>query len=414
MKSISLCFQVHHPFHFQTYRFLDIGSNKSYYDEQRNEREIIEAATNYYLPTNEFLLKLISKSKGKLKLTFYISGTAIDQFLMYVPKVLNSFRQLADTGQVEFLGSTSSHSLISFTNRKTELVNQIKDYKAKIGYYFEKKPHVFVNSDLMYSDLIGKDIYESGYRAMITNGIRKMLTWQSPGYVYSNCLKQEMHVYCRNELISNQLEDQLNKLISDESNITINSFMAILHNHTKEEPVLNIFNDYKILGGLGIDKKHSFFKAFVTQVNKSNEMEFVFPSEISERYGPVSVIKAYEPICWVNHFHSDYYPGNELQTEAIKQLYLLGGLISEIDNINLQADWNYLQTSDHIHLMDDQHPEYHSDENSDCIYKTKYDAFINFMNILDDFRLRLIKESKKNEKTSSQIKSQNTPVKRQN
>lgn len=414
MKSISLCFQVHHPFHFQTYRFLDIGSNKSYYNEPRIEREIIEAAEKYYLPTNEFLLKLISKTSGKLKLAFYISGTAIEQFLMYKPELLNSFKQLADTGQIEFLGSTSSHSLISLTNQKTELINQIKDYQAKIGYYFGKKPNVFVNSDLMYSDLMGKDIYESGYRAMITNGTRKILTWQSPGYVYSNCFKPEMHVYFRNELISNQLEEQLNKLNSEESNTFKNSFLAILNNLNKEEPVVNFYTDYKILGGVGLDKKHSFLKTFVSQVNRSNEMEFVFPSEISELYGPVAAIKAYDPICWVNHFHSDYYPGNELQTEAIKQLYLLRSLISEIDNINLQADWNFLQTSDHIHLMDDQHPEYRGDENSDCIYKTKYDAFINFMNILDDFRLRLIKESKKKEKKPAQIKSQKTPVKRQN
>lgn len=413
MKSINLCFQVHHPFHFQTYRFLDIGSNKPYYDEPKIEREINEAAENYYLPTNEFLLKLISKSSGKLKLSFYISGTAIEQFLMYNPELLNSFKQLADTGQVEFLGSTSSHSLISLTNQKTELMNQIKDYQEKVGYYFGKKPIVFANSDLMYSDLIGKDIYESGYRAIITNGIRKILTWQSPGYVYSNCVKPEMQIYFRNELISNQLEEQLNKLIVEESNIATNSFLVTLKNLKKEEPILTIYNDYKILGGLGIDKKHLLFKAFVSQVNRSNEMEFVFPSEISERYGAVAEIKTFEPVCWVNHFHSDYYPGNELQTEAIKQLYLLRDLIEEIDNINLLTDWNCLQTTDHIHLMDDQHPAYHNKENMDFIYKTKYDAFINFMNILDDFRLRLIKESKKKKKKPTQIKSQNTYNKRQ-
>lgn len=398
MKSINLCFQVHHPFHFQTYRFLDIGSNKSYFDEQKNEREINEASANYYLPTNEFLLKLISKNKDKLKLAFYISGTAIDQFLMYVPEVLNSFRQLADTGQVEFLGSTTSHSLISLTNKKTELINQIKDYQAKIGYYFGKKPRVFVNSDLMYSDLIGKDIYESGFRAMITNGTRKLLSWQSPDYVYSNCFKPGMHVYLRNERISNQLAEQFNKLSSDESGITANNLLTVLNNQNKEEPVLTIYNDYKTLGGAGINKKQSFFRAFVSQICRSNEMEFVFPSEILEQYGAVDTIKAYEPICWVNNFHSDYYPGNELQTEAIKQLYLLCELIKEIDNINLQTDWNYLQTTDHIHLMDDQHPAYHSNQNPDSLYKTKYDAFINFMNILDDFRLRLIKESKKERK----------------
>ncbi len=121
MKSISLCFQVHHPFHFHTFRFL-----------------------------------------------------------MYEPEVLISFRELADTGQVEFLGGTSSHSLISLTNLKDELENQLKDYQSKIAYLFGKKPTVFVNSDLIYSDLIGNDIADSGYQAMITNGSRKTLIWRSP------------------------------------------------------------------------------------------------------------------------------------------------------------------------------------------------------------------------------------------
>jgi alpha-amylase len=212
MKSICLCFQVHHPFHFQTYRFLDVGSTKSYYDDPRIEREINEAATNFYLPSNDFLLKLIHKCKGKLKLAFYISGTAIDQFLMYEPEVLTSFRQLADTGQVEFLGGTSSHSLISLTKHKTEFVRQLKDHQSKIAYHFGKKPSVFVNSDLLYSDLIGKDVSESGYRSMITNGSRKTLIWRSPNYVYSNCIKPKMHVYFRNELISDELAGNLNRL----------------------------------------------------------------------------------------------------------------------------------------------------------------------------------------------------------
>ncbi len=396
MKSICLNFQVHHPFHFQTFRFLDIGSEKSYYDDLRIEREINEAAINYYLPSNNFLLKLINKSKGKLKVAFYISSTAIDQFLMYEPEVLTSFRQLAETGQVEFLGSTMSHSLISLTNLKTELINQLKDYQAKILYLFGKKPQVFVNSDLLYSDFIGKDVADAGYRAMITNGSRKTLIWRSPNYVYSNSFMPKMHVYFRNELISDELAGHLNRLNSDKKEININSFLSLLNNLNKEEPILNLYLDYKSLGGFGIDKKEKYFQTLVSQINRMRDIDFVLPSEIAERYGPVSEINATEPICWLNNFHSYYHPGNELQTEAIKQLYMLNNMVSGIDELNLQKDWQYLQTTDHIHLMDDQHPAYSGDGNYQ--YKTKYDAFINFMNILDDFRLRIHKESKKKEK----------------
>jgi len=407
MKSICLCFQVHHPFHFQTFRFLDIATNKSYYDDHRIEREINEAATNFYLPTNKFILDLIRKYKGKLKLAFYISGTAIDQFLMYEPEVLNSFKQLAETGQVEFLGGTLSHSLISLTDKKAELIHQLKDYQAKINYHFGEKPLVFVNSDLLYSDLMGKDIYEAGYRAMITNGSRKALIWRSPNYVYSNCIRQKMHVYFRNEQISNELSTQLDNMNSEVNEINPNSLISLLNNPNNDEPLRNIFINYTALGGFGIEKKEKYIRTMVSQINKMRDVDFISPSEIAERYGPVAEINASEPICWVNNFHSNYYPGNELQIEAINQLYMLKEMVSKIDNLNLQIDWQYLQTTDHIHLMDDQHPAYRGNGSSNLIYKTKNDAFINFMNILDDFRLRILKESQKKDKKQASNSQQN-------
>lgn len=411
MKSISLCFQIHHPFHFQTFRFLDIGTNKSYYDDRRIEREINEAAINYYLPANKILLKLINKSKGKLKIAFYISGTAIDQFLMYEPDVLTSFRQLADTGQVEFLGGTSSHSLISLTYQKDELVNQLKDHQSKIAYLFGKKPAVFVNTDLIYSDLIGNDLADSGYQAMITNGTRKTLIWRSSNYVYSNFIQPMMHVYFRNEMISDELTGMLNSLNSDVQDINANNFTSLLKNMNPIEPLLNIYIDYKALGGFGIEKKEKFVQSFVSQIGRMPKVSFVLPSEIAEIYGPVAEINASEPICWLNNFHSYYYPGNELQMEAIKQLYLLNEIVANIDDINLEKDWQYLQTSDHIHLMDDQHPAYFSNNISNCIYKSKYDAFINFMNILDDFRIKILKFSKAQVKKQALLKRKSKSTK---
>ncbi|HAH25789.1 MAG TPA: alpha-amylase [Prolixibacteraceae bacterium] len=411
MKNICLCFQVHHPFHFQAFRFTDIDSNKSYYDDLRIEREINDAVTNYYSPSNDFLLKLIKKHPGKLKMAFYISGTASDQFLLYEPHVLTSFRELAHTGQVDFLGSTSSHSLVTLTNHKKELVHQIKDHQTKTEYLFGIKPQVFVNSDLIYSDLIGKDIAEAGYRAMITNGSKKTLVWRSPNYVYSNSHQPKMDIYFRNEQLSDELELELSRLDSPEKEDNPHNFLSFINNHHNDEPLVNIYIDYKALGGVEIEKKQQFIESMVSQIIESSNVEFVTPSEIAERLGSVAPILANEPICWVNNFHSYYYPGNELQTEALKQLYLLQNTATRIDmDINLQKDWQYLQTSDHIHLMDDQHPTYLDGNIAESLFKTKYDAFINYMNILDDFRLKLYKETGKREKkrTRRQVQNKNS------
>jgi alpha-amylase len=398
MKSINLIFQIHHPFHFQTFRFMDIETGKSYYDEQRIENEITDFATNYYLPTNEFLLKLISNKKNKLKIAFYISGTAIDLFTIYQPEVISSFRKLADTGRVEFLAGTPSHSLITLTNHKSELAKQLKEYQTKIEYFFGKKPSVFVNTDLLYSNLIGKDIEELGYQTIITNGIGKTLHWRSPNYVYSNCLNARQNVLFRNEYISNQLANTFTHIDQQNRKIKTEDFLTVLQSINNEEPLLNLFLDYSLLGGQSIDEKQKFMQSFISHINKEGQRSFNFLSEISEHYGAVAEINAGVPICMVNRFHPDYYPGNELQMEAIKQLYALGKLVDEVDDIQLLTDWNYLQTSDHIHLMDDQHPVYTGNGDSNFMFKTKYDAFINFMNILDDFSIRLKKEARKHER----------------
>ena len=102
-KSICLYFQVHQPTRLRTYRFFDIGKDSHYYDDFTNRTILKRVAQKCYLPMNELLLEAIGKSKGKLKLAFSISGSALEQFDRYAPEVLDSFRKLAATGKVEFL-----------------------------------------------------------------------------------------------------------------------------------------------------------------------------------------------------------------------------------------------------------------------------------------------------------------------
>lgn len=396
MRSICLYFRIHHPFHFQLFQTSDVGSSKSYYDDLRIEKEIKDATLNYYLPSNDFLFGLVKQYKEQFKLAFYISSTASDQFLMYEPEVLPSFNRLADTNLVDFLGSTYSHSLVTLTNHKKELVNQIRDHQSKTRFLFGVRPQVFTNSDLMYSDLIGKDIADAGYRAMITNGSPKTLEWRSPNYVYSNPYRPNLNVYFRNESISDSLTDTLKSLRS-ESDIYTDEIFQLISNVPESEPLINIYLDYQSIAGIGMNLKHMFLERLVSQIIQSNTFEFILPHQIADQYGPVAPIHAPEPICWVNSFNPGYFPGNDLQVEAIKQLYLLQNLVNKVDDLNLLKDWQYLQTSDHIHLMDDQHPIYQEDiENR--IYQTKFDAYANFLNILDDFRLKLHKAAKPKEK----------------
>ncbi|WP_319228986.1 hypothetical protein [Draconibacterium orientale] len=389
MKSICLYFQIHHPFHFRTFRFFDAGESKPWYDDSRNEREIQEAVTNYYLPTNNYLLKLIHQTKGKFKLSYHISGTSLEQFLMYTPKMLNSFRQLADTGQVEFTGGTASHSIVSLADKMDEFKRQIHLNREQIDYYFGFKTQVFANADLLYTNQIGEAVAETGYKTIITNGAKKILQWRSPNFLYSGKDVNGIKILFRNESISNEFSSLLNNPDNLEKPEQTEQLFEILKTIRPEEPVLNIYLNYKVMGGVGLDAKQRFFRLFVSKIIKDQTFAFGLPSETAEQFGSVAEIGSEEPVCWVEHFHSSWYPGNELQKEALKQLLKLEKRVLGSSDPNLKTDWRYLQTSDHFHLMDENHPDYLEQSLSQGIYKTRYDAFINFMNVLEDFRQRL-------------------------
>jgi len=413
MKNICLFFQIHHPFSFRTFRFFDIGESKSYYDEWRIEREIQDAATKYYLPTNNYFLKLILQNKGNLKLSFNISGSALDQFLMYAPQLITSFMQLAETGQVEFTGSTDSHSIASLSDKKNEFIQSIKLSQERTEYYFGQKPKLFVNTDLLFDNRIAEIAAEAGYPAILTNGTKKILQWRSPNYLYCAEDRKHITVLFRNENISDELSLILINPDKTEARKQYEKLSSMLNTINPNEPIINIYLNYKSLGGINRLEKQQLFQTFVSKIIKNKTYNFSLPSRMIEQYGSVSEIGTEEPISWVEYFNSAYYPGNELQKDAISQLYKLSKKAKSTNDNNLKIDWKYLQSSDHFHLMDESHPDYNSNYSAQNTFKSKYDAFINYMNILEDFRLRLKAEEAKQKKMQVHQKSTPSLAKRQ-
>src|SRR5690554_7370224 len=108
MKTICFYFQVHQPFRFRRYLFFDIGNDHYYFDDYTNERIMAKVAERCYLPANAMLLKLLKKHKGKFRVAFSISGMAMEQFRLYAPEVLESFKDRKSTRL------NSSHVRISY------------------------------------------------------------------------------------------------------------------------------------------------------------------------------------------------------------------------------------------------------------------------------------------------------------
>ena len=204
MKTVCLFFQIHQPFRHRRYRFFDIGNDHYYYDDYTNESVMRKIALKSYLPTNKLLLNLATKLDGKFKVAFSITGLALEQFALYAPEVIKSFQELVKTGCIEFLSETYSHSLSSLKD-KTIFESQVKLHDQLIFELFGLKPRVFRNTEMIYSDVIGAEVAEMGFDAILTEGAKHVLGWKSPNYVYVNAINPRLKVLMRNFKLSDDI-----------------------------------------------------------------------------------------------------------------------------------------------------------------------------------------------------------------
>ena len=78
---VGLCFyfQVHQPFRIRNYDFNEIGVNHFYEDYEKNFEILNKVADKCYLPTNAKMLELIERHNGKFRISYSISGVALEQ-----------------------------------------------------------------------------------------------------------------------------------------------------------------------------------------------------------------------------------------------------------------------------------------------------------------------------------------------
>ena len=157
MKTVCFYFQVHQPWRLKTYRFFQMGKDHNYLDDFTNRSIMQKIARECYLPMNALLLSLIKQNKGAFRCSFSITGSAVEQFKAYAPEVLDSFKELAATGCVEFLGETYSHSLSSLYSTE-EFKQEVKLHSAMLKEELGIKPTAFRNTELIYSDDIAATV----------------------------------------------------------------------------------------------------------------------------------------------------------------------------------------------------------------------------------------------------------------
>jgi len=275
---------------------------------------------------------------------------------------------------------------------KEEFARQVLAHKSLIKEHFGQEPEVFRNTELVYSDEIGSMVAGMGYKAMLTEGAKHVLGWKSPNFLYCNAINPKLKLLLKNFKLSDDIAFRFSNKGWPEYPLTADKYVEWLNQTPKNEEVINLFMDYETFGEHQWEETgiFEFMKALPESVFRNSPFTFSTPSEVAKKLQVVSAAHVPNPISWADEERDlTAWLGNEMQHEAFEKLYSLGEKVYATNDDSIKQDYAYLQVSDHFYYMSTKFfsdGEVHSYFNP---YDTPYDAFINYMNILSDFEIRV-------------------------
>ena len=387
MKTICLYFEIHQPVHLKRYRFFDIGKDHYYYDDYENERSITEVAQKSYIPALQTMLEMAKTFGKQFKVSFSLSGVALEQLEMYASEVIDLLLQLSETGCVEFLAEPYSHGLSSLCNEDV-FIEETKRMVKKIKELFGQTPKVLRNSSLIYDDEIGALAGRMGFKGMLIEGAKHILGWKSPHFVYSCAMDPSVKLLVRDYKFSDDISLRFNDSSWNEYPLFADKYICWIDQLPQEEQIVNIFMD---LCALGIYQPLSsnileFLKA-LPALAKDKGIVFATPSEIFDRCKPVAPLEVAYPISWHDEERdTSCWLGIGMPREAFNKLYQEAGRILACRDRRIKQDWDRLQACDNLHYITTKPTGVGMYRG---FYESAYDAFTNYMNILGDFIKRV-------------------------
>ncbi len=409
MKAVSFNFEIHQPFRLKRYRFFDIGNDHYYYDDFLNDDIVTRIAAQSYMPAAETLLRMINDTKGAFRCSISITGAAIEQFEQYVPEFIDLLKKLADTGKVEFLATPYAHSLAALYDPE-ELAQQVKAQCDKLHSLFGVKPKVFRNTELIYSDDIAPQVLAMGFKGCLTEGAKHILGWKSPNYVYTAASAPKLKLLLRNSKLSDDIAFRFSDTSWDAFPLTADKYIDWIASTPADEQIINICLNLETFGGMQPASTGIFqFLEALPRFAAERGVEFWTPSEAVSKLKSVGELAVVHPISAADEARdTSAWLGNALQREALDKLYAAGERVRLCEDRRLKQDWWYLQASDHFYYMSTKHFADGSVHANFSPYETPYQAFINYMNVLADFLVRVDEQyplSVDNEELNSLLKT---------
>jgi alpha-amylase len=395
MPSVCFYFQVHQPYRVKKYKVFDIGHDPHYFNDASesnlNNRKILnKVADKSYLPTTKLILELLKKHK-EFKVAYSFSGVVLEQMQRDRPELIDLWKELVDTGRVEILDETYHHSL-SFFYSEEEFDRQVQLHRDLVRKLFGVRPEVFRNTELCYRNDLAYWAEDKGYKGIIAEGWDPVLGWRSPNFVYRPVGTTRIKLLLKNYKLSDDIAFRFSSRDWSEWPLTTEKFGQWVSAINGNGETLNLFMDYETFGehqweDTGI---FHFLRQLPEELLKHPDNNFKTPSEVIRAYEARGEVDVPHILTWADTDRDlTAWAGNPMQHQALKAVFDLEEKVLKTNNEQLIDSWRKLTTSDHFYYMctkwfaDGDVHAYFSP------YESPYDAYISYMNVINDLRLRL-------------------------
>ena len=422
MTSVVFYFEVHQPHRLGRYSVFNDHPN--YFDDELNGKICRKVADKCYRPATRRIIDMVKRHGGNFRVSYSLTGTLLEQLERFCPDVIELFQELSETGCCEFLAETYSHSL-SFLYDRKEFVAQVDMHTQKMRELFNQTPRVFRNTELIYANDLAHavsamtdDKGDRRFAGVICEGVDRLLGYRSPNYLYRPATSdpgspllgaggRPLALLLKNYRLSDDIAFRFGNRSWAEWPLSAEKFARWVNEINGDGYLCNLFMDYETFGehqwsDTGIFDFLEALPEKLFDVNPGHN-HFNTPSEALEQFEPVGV---YDAPTWTSWADSERdlsaWRENAMQHNALDEFYKLGAVIKgrlgeasdEGDgaelalSLALLEDWRKLSTSDHFYYMC---TKYWADGDVHTYfspYDSPYDAYINFMNVLDNLRTR--------------------------
>ncbi|MCS7108669.1 MAG: glycoside hydrolase family 57 protein [Sulfolobales archaeon] len=359
VKYIFILFEVHQPRRLRGGLTEGLIRNNSdhgclynlLFDERRNEDILKKVSSNCYIPTTKLLLDNLREYRGNIKINFSFSGIVLEQFMKYFPDALELFKDLIRLELADVVVEPYYHSLVSVYEDHGEFISQINEQIHLVKELFEVTPKAFVNTELIYNNLIANTVKEMGFDVVVTEGVDRVLNGRNPNHVYLGG-SSGIKLLLRNYRLSDDVAFRFSNKSWDQYPLFADRYVDWIIRSPGDLAVIAM--DYETFGehhraDTGI---FDFLKHFINYLGK-NGVSALGASEVGKAFDPVDIydVPSDSTISWADvEKDLSAWLGDREQIAVFNRHKSLLQLIGEL-GIDLLKIWRYLSTSDHYYYI---------------------------------------------------------------